>query len=169
MTNAEAWFSIALRPQKPEGSLGRTAQDGHLDSHVAPELRRQCRGISYLCTGTCPCPPKGLDIKTPLKGHFLPQYTCPCPPKGLGIKTPLKGHFLPLYTCPCPQKGLGIKTVEATQRQSMHVNIMCIHPRLKTTTDKLFWLHSRKDVNQCLQSAKDQRAMYMHALQLHNL
>ena len=31
-TNAEAWFNIALRPRKPEGSLGRTAQDGHLDS-----------------------------------------------------------------------------------------------------------------------------------------
>ena len=24
MTNAEAWFNIALRPRKPEGSLGRT-------------------------------------------------------------------------------------------------------------------------------------------------
>ena len=32
--NAEARFSIALRPRKPEGSLGRTAQDGHLDSHT---------------------------------------------------------------------------------------------------------------------------------------
>ena len=39
ITNVEAWFS--LRPRKPEGSLGRTAQDGHLDSHSAPEL---CRG-----------------------------------------------------------------------------------------------------------------------------
>ena len=38
MTNAEAWFSNPLRPRKPEGSLGRTAQDGHLDSHTAPEL-----------------------------------------------------------------------------------------------------------------------------------
>ena len=38
MTSAEAWFSIALRPRKPEGSLGRTAQDGHLDYHTAPEL-----------------------------------------------------------------------------------------------------------------------------------
>ena len=38
MTNAEAWFNIALRPRKPVGSLGRTAQDGHLDSHTAPEL-----------------------------------------------------------------------------------------------------------------------------------
>ena len=38
MANAEAWFNIALRPRKPEGLLGRTAQDGHLDSHTAPEL-----------------------------------------------------------------------------------------------------------------------------------
>ena len=38
MTNAEAWFSNSLQPQKPEGSLGGTAQDSHLDSHTAPEL-----------------------------------------------------------------------------------------------------------------------------------
>ena len=38
MTNAEARFSKSLRPRKPEGSLGRTAQDVHLDSHTAPEL-----------------------------------------------------------------------------------------------------------------------------------
>ena len=31
-------LSIALRPRKPEGSLGRTAQDGHHNSHTAPEL-----------------------------------------------------------------------------------------------------------------------------------
>ena len=31
-SNAEAWFNIALRPRKPESSLGLTAQDGHLDS-----------------------------------------------------------------------------------------------------------------------------------------
>ena len=37
-TNAEAWFNIALRPRKPEGSLRRTSQDGQLDSHTAPEL-----------------------------------------------------------------------------------------------------------------------------------
>ena len=39
MTNAEARFSNSLRPRKPEGSLGRTAQDVHLDFHTAPELR----------------------------------------------------------------------------------------------------------------------------------
>ena len=38
VTNAEAWFNKSLRPRKPEGSLGRTAQDVHLDSHTAPEL-----------------------------------------------------------------------------------------------------------------------------------
>ena len=31
VTNAEARFSNSLRPRKPEGSLGRTARDGHLD------------------------------------------------------------------------------------------------------------------------------------------
>ena len=40
MTNAEARFNKSLRPRKPEGSLGRTAQDVHLDSHTAPELCR---------------------------------------------------------------------------------------------------------------------------------
>ena len=39
MTNAEARFNKSLRPRKLEGSLGRTAQDGHLDSHTPPELR----------------------------------------------------------------------------------------------------------------------------------
>ena len=38
MTNAEARFNNSLRPRKPEGSVGRTAQDGHLDFHTAPEL-----------------------------------------------------------------------------------------------------------------------------------
>ena len=38
VTNAEAWFNKSLRPRKPEGSLGRTARDVHLDSHTAPEL-----------------------------------------------------------------------------------------------------------------------------------
>ena len=39
MTNAEARFSKSLRPQKPEGSLGRRAQDVHLDSHTAAEFK----------------------------------------------------------------------------------------------------------------------------------
>ena len=38
MTNAETRFNNSFRPRKPEGSLGRTAQDVHLDSHTAPEL-----------------------------------------------------------------------------------------------------------------------------------
>ena len=43
MTNAEARFNKSLRPRKPEGSLGRTAQDIHLDSHTAPELCKNNR------------------------------------------------------------------------------------------------------------------------------
>ena len=31
-------INLYRRPRKPEGSLGRTAQDVHLDSHRAPEL-----------------------------------------------------------------------------------------------------------------------------------
>ena len=42
VTNAEARFSKSLRPRKPEGSLGRTAQDVHLDSHTAPEAMPFC-------------------------------------------------------------------------------------------------------------------------------
>ena len=39
MTTAEARFNNSLpRPRKPEGSLGWTAQDVHLDSHAAPQL-----------------------------------------------------------------------------------------------------------------------------------
>ena len=44
MTNAEARFNNSLRPRKPEGSLGRTAQDVHLDSHTAPELCMEVGG-----------------------------------------------------------------------------------------------------------------------------
>ena len=62
MTNAEARFNKSLRPRKPEGSLGRTAQDVHLDSHTAPELcagrfrfsvaLRPQRRVGLLGTGT---------------------------------------------------------------------------------------------------------------------
>ena len=47
MTNAEAQFNKSLRPRKPEGSLGQTAQDGHLNSHTAPELWSQ-KGLTAM-------------------------------------------------------------------------------------------------------------------------
>ena len=50
MANAEAWFNKSLRPRKPESSLGRTAQDGHLDSHTAPELRESVILLSLKLT-----------------------------------------------------------------------------------------------------------------------
>ena len=51
MTNAEARFNNSLRPRKPEGSLGRTAQDVHLDSHTAPEL---CNCEMMMMMSVCP-------------------------------------------------------------------------------------------------------------------
>ena len=54
MTSAEARFNNSLRPRKPEGSLGRTAQDGHLDSHTAPELwRKFCVCARFYAWGMC--------------------------------------------------------------------------------------------------------------------
>ena len=48
ITNAEARFNKSLRPRKPEGSLGRTAQDVHLDSHTAPELSHSSWTLTQL-------------------------------------------------------------------------------------------------------------------------
>ena len=47
VTNAEARCNKSLRPRKPEGSLGRTAQDVHLDSHTAPELCKRSETASH--------------------------------------------------------------------------------------------------------------------------
>ena len=47
MNNAEAWFNLALHSRKPKGSLGRTAQDGHLDSHTAPGAGLMNTVINY--------------------------------------------------------------------------------------------------------------------------
>ena len=50
MTNAEARFNKSLRPRKPEGSLGRTAQDVHstltqLLNHDGAGIKRE--GLLY--------------------------------------------------------------------------------------------------------------------------
>ena len=53
-SSALAWFSVALHPRKPEGSLGWTARDGHLDSHTASELWQGCTsgGVYVPCVYT---------------------------------------------------------------------------------------------------------------------
>ena len=57
MTNAEARFNKSLRPRKPEGSLGRTAQDLHLDSHTALELCMEVGGeVGYIPIATLSSP-----------------------------------------------------------------------------------------------------------------
>ena len=78
MTNAEARFSKSLRPRKPEGSLGRTAQDGHLDSHTAPELGRT--GFNTLDNWGHKTPTQSKRKRTGkrrLKGHSPKQIQTP--------------------------------------------------------------------------------------------
>ena len=65
MTNAEARFNKSLRPRKPEGSLGRTAQDVHLDSHTAPELCPASAAVQDFEVG---CGGRGLVVKHPQAG-----------------------------------------------------------------------------------------------------
>ena len=83
MTNAEARFNKSLRPRKPEGSLGRTAQDVHLDSHTAPELwfhivmwRNEDKGFHILCfTGIFSS--KAQSKQEKLTGWLQTEDTCP--------------------------------------------------------------------------------------------
>ena len=83
MTNAEARFNNSVRPRKPEGSLGRTAQDGHLDSHTASELcaaegmdlcicRSMAKGTLYLRAAVdsrCRRPPRGSGASSMALKH----------------------------------------------------------------------------------------------------
>ena len=98
MTNAEARFNNSLRPRKPEGSLGRTAQDVHLDSHTAPEL---CNSGDSVGTGiyspssptSIPPPPPpppffpsliSLMVSVDVKHHvYLLTGSVPFPPVSL--------------------------------------------------------------------------------------
>ena len=84
MTNAEARFSNSLRPRKPEGSLGRTAQDGHLDSHTAPELWGEEGDYTVLYTVTARKTPAlrwapmraiSIDQSISLLPHVKYKYT----------------------------------------------------------------------------------------------
>ena len=69
MTNAEARFNNSLRPRKPEGSLGRTAQDVHLDSHTAPELCVHVINIlQFIRDG-----PQGVSVSALLYVHINHQ------------------------------------------------------------------------------------------------
>ena len=61
VTNAEARFNNSLRPRKPEGSLGRTAQGDHLDSHTAPELWNKKSGPVIFMHESQKVPPPTLN------------------------------------------------------------------------------------------------------------
>ena len=68
MTNAEARFNNSLCPWKPEGSLGRTAQDVHLDSHTAPELCAWDEKCNLFLKGTPSISTLGVTCNFFLKG-----------------------------------------------------------------------------------------------------
>ena len=82
VTNAEAWFNKS-RPRKPEGSLGRTAQDIHLESHTAPELCGDSVAIGiYIYTLPPPrntppplqhVPTIGLRVSVDVKHHVYEE------------------------------------------------------------------------------------------------
>ena len=114
MTSAEARFSKSLRPQKPEGSLGRTAQDGHLDSHTAPEL---CQGAMSVYHFICKLPLRKCTQTTSLHcgchgaSHHMIWNTsfplhahCLIPHNSQAL---LRGVALILHTA-TPQKSWGI-------------------------------------------------------------
>ena len=77
MTNAEAQFSKSLRPRKPEGSLGQTAQDVHLDIHTAPELCPSSQVLTLYIIGAIKLRPNQKGERTGkkrLKSHG-PEHT----------------------------------------------------------------------------------------------
>ena len=78
MTNAEARFNKSLRPRKPEGSLGRTAQDVHLDSHTAPELWVPSNHdvlYTYLVIISLPVGAESQEIHTGGSYSYIYTYT----------------------------------------------------------------------------------------------
>ena len=75
MTNAEARCNKSLRPRKPEGSLGRTAQDVHLDSHTAPELC-ETNAEAWFNIALRPRKPEGSLGRRAQDGH-LDSHTAP--------------------------------------------------------------------------------------------
>ena len=109
MTNAEARCNKSLRPRKPEGSLGRTAQDVHLDSHTAPEL----------------CPPS-----LPLMSHLCARQACrSCP---IYVPAKLPAHVtvmcppgLPLMSQSCAHQACRSCHSHVPTRLAAHVTVMC--------------------------------------------
>ena len=79
MTNAEARCNNSLRPRKPEGSLGRIAQDGHLDSHTAPELYIYIylffndNALLFILTPSLTPPPPTNPLPTSLSAPLSPE------------------------------------------------------------------------------------------------
>ena len=94
MTNAEARFNKSLRPRKPEGSLGRTAQDVHLDSHTAPELWREKPDQRYLYPVSYREPEWCLRINLRHRGRPIAREVNRLTSPFQIMRTPRTYHFL---------------------------------------------------------------------------
>ena len=121
MTNAEARCNKSLRPRKPEGSLGRTAQDVHLDSHTAPETMpaKLAAHVPFMC------PPS-----LPLMSHLCArQASRPCHSH---VPTRLAAHVtvmcppgLPLMSQSCAHQACRSCHSHVPTRLAAHVTVMC--------------------------------------------
>ena len=105
MTNAEARCNKSLRPRKPEGSLGRTAQDVHLDSHTAPELWRSRPSTTFNTLDNWAINPHPIKKKKDRKEKVIGswpgtciQYTRLQTKHGLLINCYLNEWFFFLFT-----------------------------------------------------------------------
>ena len=151
MTNAEARFSKSLRPRKSEGSLGRTAQDVHLDSHTAPELHAAGPVGKFLTLSAIKISAnqkeKGRQktkTKKRLKGHG-PEHAHWCEPvwpsgkalqagkrKGIGsIARRLSFLFKKVVVC-----GHCLETLYITSCWNIKMALIAAHLNL---TQKSFW------------------------------
>ena len=67
--------------RKPESSLGRTAQDGHLDSHTAPELCWWQQATAIITrTGLASCWRGSRHTEDPVMREVIPWDTLLCAP-----------------------------------------------------------------------------------------
>ena len=116
MTNAEARFNNSLRPRKPEGSLGRTAQDGHLVSHTAPELCKPVFTASGFIPGVSPHVMHALNVINTALGVLLLELRCPA------LKYTCSIRIYALYGAFCYQSCMLALT------QSSHDFMFCARP-----------------------------------------
>ena len=138
MTNAEAWFNKSLRPRKPEGSLGRTAQDVHLDSHTAPELWHHGRKKSYSFIPLPFLSPSLISrmVSVEVKNHvyLLQIHTPPSPSLISRMDSVDVKHYvylLHIYIPPPPPRSPSLisRMVSVDIKHHVYISHLHTHPR----------------------------------------